>query len=393
MPMNLSLGLGLGGIPVSEGVGDALTAFFAGIADGNKVWFDFDRLDTMYQQQTGATAVSAATQRVGLWLDTSTLANSSSLAAILAAQTELLTNGGFASGTGWTPSGGWSITGGKLVHTPGSAGSALQTLSPTLGALYQTEFTVTGWTAGTTYPGFFGGTTFFGEVEGANGTFRRFMAGQAGNTSFGWFAQTTTYDGSIDDASLKLVPVDYGRQVTANSRPTLQTTGMRGDGIDDNLLTAVAPGSIMLFLVKAKFGVSGAARTLVGGTVGTSRCMLLRDSAGLLAAGVGTDSSSTIVGGSDIGGKTGVAALYFDGTTVRLLWQETGGAVSVLYEAAQNGSAGSDVLRLFATNNAGTAANFGNDDIQRVRIAKGQAASVDQIIAMMANLNAMPATL
>lgn len=184
-------------------------------------------------------------------------------------------------------------------------------------------------------------------------------------------------------------PGNHASQSTTNFRPSLQTTGIRPDGGDDTHITGIVPGTVLTMLVKAKIGSTGAARTLIGGTVGTSRCMLAVDSAGLLAAGVGTDSIATIKGGSDISGDTGTGALVYDGSTVSLYWREVGGVLQTLYSAAQNGAPGSDPLRLFATNNSGTAGNFGNADIQHAIVAK-KAAIANQIAAMTAQLNALP---
>ena len=155
-------------------------------------------------------------------------------------------------------------------------------------------------------------------------------------------------------SSLKQVPAD-----AITNRP-----GARMDGSDDSLLTPLAPGSAGTLLSKVKMGAGGATRTLIGGPAGsTNRCSLVRTTSGSrLGAGIGSDSSGIITGGGDVSGLTGVAALRWTGSLVKLDWFPQGGTPVQVYSGAQNGAPGADPFRIGATNASGTASTFGNDD-------------------------------
>ena len=157
------------------------------------------------------------------------------------------------------------------------------------------------------------------------------------------------------------------RSASTSHRPLRQADGsLKGDATDDNLLSVLTSATSMTLAAKIKaVAANGAVQTIIGGPIGTNRGYLARNATGLLCAGVGSDGTGTIVGGSDIAGLTGVAILTFAASgNVDLEWYPQGGAKASLYSAAINGSVtAGTALRLWATNAGGTAANWGGDYI------------------------------
>jgi hypothetical protein len=78
-------------------------------------WYDPSDLSTLFTDSAGTTPVTAVEQFVGLMLDKS---------RGLVLGPELVTNGDFSSGTGWTLTGSAAIIGGELVFVGGAAGTA-----------------------------------------------------------------------------------------------------------------------------------------------------------------------------------------------------------------------------------------------------------------------------
>lgn len=120
---------------------------------------------------------------------------------------EKITNGGFASGlTGWTQLGsGWAVSGGKAVHTPGSAGSLGQASLMEPGFAYKYSFTVSDRTAGTLASGFFPDQVNIT----ANGTYTGvFISDDSTDVLFSDLAGT--FDGAIDDVSLIRLGANIG---------------------------------------------------------------------------------------------------------------------------------------------------------------------------------------
>src|SRR5690606_505897 len=97
------------------------------------------------------------------------------------------------------------------------------------------------------------------------------------------------------------------------------------------------------FSMMFKGKITSASKIVMGSRAATdTRAFIGTDAAGLLAAGVGADSTTTIKGGSDIRGTTGVGALVYSASGVELYWN----GVSV-YSGALNGSPNTTIpLRL-----------------------------------------------
>lgn len=97
------------------------------------LWNDWSDISTLYQDSAFTTPVVALNDPIGGVLDKS---------RGLALGSELVTNGDFSSGTGWTPGTGWTISGGVASFSNPTGSSLAQTGLPAMpaGRWYQVEF-------------------------------------------------------------------------------------------------------------------------------------------------------------------------------------------------------------------------------------------------------------
>jgi hypothetical protein len=129
---------------------------------------------------------------------------------------DLVVNGSFATGdfTGWTPGTGWSVSGGKALHTAGSVSSLSQTVTEPVAwgeiadrRLYYLQFTISGATAGSMYVGL--GTSLAEALNGvrtfsANATHTTIVNVNTTAASFLlYFDPSSDFNGSIDNISVK----------------------------------------------------------------------------------------------------------------------------------------------------------------------------------------------
>jgi hypothetical protein len=155
-------------------------------------------------------------QPVGLMLDKS---------QGLAVGAELVTNGDFASSSGWTlpGTGTNSITGGQAVLS-GASGYLLRTgTSITAGVWYRVQFTVSGYSGSGTVRPYIQASPVFGSTVTGNGNFTQYLLATAtnANTEIGLnFASSFT--GNIDDISIKSLAGNHALQATSASRPVLR---------------------------------------------------------------------------------------------------------------------------------------------------------------------------
>ena len=175
------------------------------------VWYDPSDFSTMFQDAAGTTPVTAVEQPVGLLLDKS---------QGLVLGSELVTNGDFASPTGWTTGAGATISGGKL-NLSAASGYVLYrnaVAGVQVGGYYEVTFTVSGYVSGSIRP-YLGATATFGTTVSANGTYtQRFGPTSGGEVGFN---SASAFTGAIDDLSVKAISGNHASQSTSASRPVL----------------------------------------------------------------------------------------------------------------------------------------------------------------------------
>ena len=142
----------------------------------------------------------------------------------------LVTNGDFASGTGWTVNSGWAIGSGTLNATAVTVGTGKAVFAGatiTAGRVYRITYTITSFTAGGISVTLGSGSYTDGTFRGAVGTYVEYItAGFSGGVEF--IRRGGDFTGSIDN--VEVVDVSAG-SVTA-------PYGLQYDGVDDFLQTA-----------------------------------------------------------------------------------------------------------------------------------------------------------
>jgi hypothetical protein len=344
------------------GLGDPLGAWLL-----NATYADYDarKLDRLFQDSTGQTAVAASGDKVGLWFDGSQF-GTKTLAQVIIGQPEL--------------------KGGGVVGLIGSATAAQYNTSTGVGQVTRVDavnqsyltFSTTSWVLMTI------------SATGANGVLIRAGSSGAaiwyslgGNTSATVLVQPGSGSITITSqsastatftiTSVKAIPGYHGLQATANSRLNYLVSGNRitltADAIDDNELTTYLAGAganSILFDIDVPATVS-ASQVIIGMSgSATARLSLGINTSGQLCAGVGNDANTTIVGTTDWRGSRLIAALSADGSLVKLLT-----SAGEEYSAAQNGSPTTTIpARLAANNNNGTGSSFFGGGIARAIIAQ-----------------------
>lgn len=388
--MGFKIGMGLS-LTRGEGVGgDPILAAFADGTDG--FYFDFSKTDRLFQAVNSGVLADDAGESIALALESSKWSGRTR-AQELAQQTELFPDGGIPNTTGWTPSNATltaEANGLKLLST--ASGAAARTAYKqfdglTIGRWYYAELDVTevGGTSSGAITLLMQVTTLAGAAVqnslSPTGTGKRLAYFQATATSHriqcrfdGSGADTTTY-AIFDNISVKEIPRFHGLQTTGAAQPKWQTGGLaRFDGSDDNLLTTLTPGAANSLLAKVAVpaSIAGTTQIVIGGNTSLTRLWLGFNTSGQLVAGVGTDGSTTIFGSTDLRGTiANIGLVQTDGGVVQLYVGST-----VQYSAPQNGTAGTQPLRLAASNEAGTAGNFfGGDAYHALAIKKALTAA------------------
>lgn len=166
----------------------------------------------MWQDSTGVTPVTAAEQPVGLVLD-------KSQGVVMGP--ELVTNGGFETADGWTLGDGWTISGGKL-RSDGSQANNTNCFIPASvfpGKTYEVRFTVADRNSGSVRV-FNGGSGSITSFKTENREYvERLITNSVVESVF--VQQTSNFDGTIDNVSVRELPGNHATQPTALSRPTL----------------------------------------------------------------------------------------------------------------------------------------------------------------------------
>ncbi|MEY4672725.1 MAG: hypothetical protein RL148_509 [Planctomycetota bacterium] len=215
--LSLSLTRPGGGVSAPPTPEQLVAALFSNGEQG--AWYDPSDRSTLFQDSAGTLPVTEVEQPVGLMLDRR---------KGLALGSELVTNGGFSSATGWTTGTNWSISGGLLTST-GSNTNALVSQTGTLtglgGKWVQVTAVVSAYTSGN-----------FRVLANGTGSFESTMLSGAGTRTAYVFVPSNTdgtfyirsdggsaFVGSIDSISVKLLDGNHAYQTTSSARPHLRS--------------------------------------------------------------------------------------------------------------------------------------------------------------------------
>ena len=213
---------------------------------------------------------------------------------------EEITNGDFATDSGWIKEAGWTISGGTANCTSASGKSLYQTNTLIAGRQYKLNFTVSNYSTG--YLSSLG-NDFGGVMAEANGTYE--IIGTATGTSFGIVAQGS-FTGSIDNVSVK----EY---TSADMDVTRATAATR---VDENGLVNYAEivGDSILTGNNSNFDTGiGSWVSYNGGTLAHSTDKLeVTLTTGESGAGINTNS---LISGGQAGKVFKVRAKIWQGTS------------------------------------------------------------------------------
>lgn len=226
---------------------DAVTTLFAGNQVG--LAYDFNDLNTLFQDHEGRVSVTAAGQPIGLVLDKSTG---------LALGAETVTNGAFTTNsTGWT---NYQTARGtmsynsvdkrlKVDNTTGTGDSYVwSAASVTAGLVYKVSGNIYDLTGDTANIKFYwrSSTAFIGsplDIPVVNGYFTTYLRVPATTAGVAFGSSNTAGTWELDNISVKQVTGDHAIQTVAAARPTLQRNTSSGafyasfDGVNDALYT------------------------------------------------------------------------------------------------------------------------------------------------------------
>jgi len=226
---------------------------FTGIDGG---WYD-PILPTLWDTSTGVAQVDAAEDPVGLWADRRLGMVLGPEKITLAADREFSSDTGYwTKGAGWTISGGVAnanITTGQLTANAGLAASKT----------YQITVTVTR-TSGTLRVNVGGFTPVDFTTSGTH-TFRANTGASGTPTLF--FLAVTSFVGTIDNISVKLLDGNHLIQATAPARLTYRVDAgglpyVALLGTDDNVTSPTGGGGSAGFALVAAINPAGGAGTL-----------------------------------------------------------------------------------------------------------------------------------
>lgn len=364
--MDLSMSMGLRGSPsIREGVGvSTLAQLLFGSGEEGFLFGDFAEPDELFTTFTGPTNVASDSDPCGLALDDHSW-GANTLAQMIAAATELVTNGTFATTSNWTSSSGGTLSVaanvGRVTNSTATFGYNYQSFPTVVGRTYRVtargvSATLANVNVGTTQSG----GQYIGDTGISASTFTRyfvatgttmFIALKIGGNTIGQFAE-------FADVSVKLVPGQHGVQATSAARPTWRSNSgnpyLQNDGTDDCLILR-PPTTTYTVMVKARLTLGSALRHLAGACDAgvTNRFQLFTDNSDKLTCRVGSGAVVTSTGPSRLN-TTFVGGFQFDGTTVSLIED---GAVTV--QDVQSGVPTTTTpIGLWALNNNGAPSNF-----------------------------------
>jgi len=251
------------------------SSLFASGEDG--AWYDPSDVTSLYQSLTGGDYADADGDVVGIMLDKSQM-GSSTAAAFIAAQLDLVTNGTFDTDfTGWTTSGTPTVVSDRAeLDRNGTIDIVRQTFTTVAGYGYILTGNVTG-TLGKIGIGTTSLNDDLLDASGLNGDFQRFFVA-TGTTTHIYLITASTGTSSWDNITVKEIPGNHAVAPSDAARPLYKTAGglhwLEFDGVDDSMDTTnnhpfTFTGGVSVFSGFRKIGVTDTYETLFGvGTVG-----------------------------------------------------------------------------------------------------------------------------
>lgn len=318
--------------------------FYGGNTTTSPTWsaesLSLKYLTGYHGQQTGASSLRPIRQAEGAKFDASDDNWPMTYLAYMSLGSELFPDGGMSdASTGWT----YTNASGSIVS------GALRVLSTVSGAATRAAYkTLSGLTIGVKY-------RVTCDVIGAGGT--------SGASATARIQALTTGDVAIADS--EVVAGVGSRSLVFTATATSHRIQCRwnltgGDTttyVDfDNVSVKAISGQNNFIQVRTTVPASVASTQAIAGTSGPSahRLFVGINTSGFACGGVGDNSSTTIVGTTDLRNTEADIALTFDGTTVRLI---VNGAVE--YEGAQAGAPTTSIpFRVGALNNNGTGGSY-----------------------------------
>lgn len=227
-------------------------------------WYDPSDLSTMFQDSAGTLPVTADGQPVGLILDKS---------KGLVLGPELVTNGSFDVGTGWSLTNS-TISGGKLVcNAVGSVFLATQSVAFTYPKSYELNVVISGLVSGNLSVVFGVGVNVSSPILVSNGAYKFIIASGSGNSELRLMSLGSGFVGNVDSISIKEISGNPATAPSDAARPLKTSTGaskwVNYDAIDD-VLNATFPSSLGSSCTVCRANVGGAPTILTGQTIGTS---------------------------------------------------------------------------------------------------------------------------
>ena len=198
---------------------------------------------------------------------TCTLNSTAELAAAAAASPELVTNGGFDADASWTKGTGWTISGGKAVATATTGFADIrQTISISGGKSYYYSFDMVVNSGGVRIN--IGGGTNAATITTTGTHTGVLTATAAGNVAIVAYGGGGTFDGSIDNISVKEVPAEqtalYPLSLWVEFEREVDT------GNDEYLLHVVNSGTERAFIFVGTSDNAGASSIVTAGNTGVA---------------------------------------------------------------------------------------------------------------------------
>lgn len=295
-------------------------------------WLGPTSTSLLSQDSLGSTPVTADGQPAGMVLD-------KRLGATVGP--ELISNISFDTDTVWDKGEGWSISGGRAIHTGGVA-SYIKQGATILGEWYECVIDVAVAT-GAGYPQLYLGSAPSITSMTAPGVYT-YRAKANGTTAFG-YALRGVGECEVNSFSVKALPGNHAIQPTAAQKPTYRAGAfpyLSLDRVADNLTVAAGGGGTTGIIICAaiRAGGAGNARTLWSdrGTNTGYRLSINASNQLVLSAGNGTTHTEAI-GPTITDGTDYVVTGWHDGANLNVQ-ANAGAATSAAFGTATAGTAG-----------------------------------------------------